>query len=144
MEKKKLRDSIKKFLVPLLLIPTYAFSNNNPLDENVNEVGYFLSFSIPEKQIAVLIAAAELNGLPVYFRGLINNDMEATARHIQYMVSKYNISGVQIDPVRFEKYGINKVPALVKKCGDNFDVVYGNVAIKDALELIKKQGSCAK
>ena len=68
--------------------------------------------------------------------------MEQTAKYMMYMVSTYKVRGVQIDPVRFDRYGVKQVPALVKKCGDRFDIVYGNVALNQALSMIETRGDC--
>ena len=70
--------------------------------------------------------------------------MEDTAKVVMYLTRKYNIKGFLIDPVRFDYYGINAVPALVKKCGQKFDVIFGNGDIDQALELMKSEGDCRK
>ncbi|WP_158785030.1 type-F conjugative transfer system pilin assembly protein TrbC [Pantoea sp. BAV 3049] len=108
------------------------------------EMAYFLSSSIPEKDLATLIGAAESRHIPVYFRGLVNDSMEQTAQYMMHMVTTYHIQGIAIDPVRFEKYGVKQVPALVKKCGDTFDILYGNLSFNDAMKLMDTQGDCAK
>lgn len=107
-----------------------------------NELAYFLSASVPEKEQAILMKAAEAQNIPVYFRGLVGDSMEQTAKYMMYMVTTYKVRGVQIDPVRFERYGVKQVPALVKKCGDHFDIVYGNVALNQALDMIDRRGEC--
>ncbi|MFK3695305.1 MULTISPECIES: type-F conjugative transfer system pilin assembly protein TrbC [Serratia] len=141
MEKTQLRRAVALMLFCLSL-GVYA-ADNKPLDESPNETAYFLSASLPEKDLVLLIKAAERHQLPVYFRGLINNDMKQTANYIQYLVSKYQIAGINIDPLRFERFGINKVPALVKRCGEQFDVVFGNIALSQGLDIIARRGQCA-
>lgn len=115
-----------------------------PLDSNENEIGYFLSFSIPEKQLVTLIKGAENKNIPVYIRGLVRNDMRATTKAILYLATKYNIKGVLVDPLRFDYYGVDTVPALVKKCGDKFDIIFGNVDIGQALNELELKGDCKK
>ena len=107
-----------------------------------NEMAYFLSASVPEKEMAILMKAAEARNIPVYFRGLVGDSMEQTAKYMMYMVTTYKVRGVQIDPVRFDRYSVKQVPALVKKCGDHFDIVYGNVALNQALDMISQRGDC--
>lgn len=109
-----------------------------------NETAYFLSASVPEKELAILMKAAEHRDIPVYFRGLVGDNMAQTAKYMMYMVSTYKVRGVQIDPVRFDRYGVKQVPALVKKCGEHFDIVYGNVALEQALNMIDTRGDCRK
>ncbi|MGV5030223.1 type-F conjugative transfer system pilin assembly protein TrbC [Klebsiella pneumoniae subsp. ozaenae] len=138
MEKKKLCCA-----VILVMLPLFASAETSPpYEEAQNEKAYFLSSSIPEKILVTLMQSAEKNHVPVYFRGLISDSVEKTAKYIQYLSSKYGVSGVQIDPVRFSEYQINNVPAYVEKCGPNFDVVYGNVSIENSQMMIKKRGDC--
>lgn len=127
-----------------LCVQAYAedVERKEPLNKVDNETVYFVSFSIPETQLVAVMKEAERNQLPIYIRGLINDNMKSTANAIQYLVQKHGISGVNIDPVRFDYYGIKAVPALVKKCGNKFDVVYGNGSINHALELIENEGDC--
>ncbi|MEM7998823.1 type-F conjugative transfer system pilin assembly protein TrbC [Morganella morganii] len=113
------------------------------MESNQYETAYFLSASIPEKTLASLIRSAESRGIPVYFNGLIDDSVDKTAKYILYLVRKYKINGIEIDPNRFEYYGIKAVPALVKRCGERFDIIYGSVAIKESLELIESEGECA-
>lgn len=141
----KKREIIANGLIALFLTlcqPSYADERQVPLDKAENETVYFLSFSIPEEQLVAVMKEAAEHKIPVYIRGLINDDMKSTAHAIKYLVQKYGIKGINIDPVRFDYYDINAVPALVKKCGDKFDVVYGNGNINSALELIKLEGDC--
>lgn len=137
-----------KWLVPLLClgiyVNAYAEERREPLNKVENETVYFVSFSIPETQLVAVMQEAERNQLPIFIRGLINNDMKTTANAVQYLVQKHGIRGVNIDPMRFDYYGIKAVPALVKKCGSQFDVVYGNGSINHALDLIEREGVCKK
>ncbi|TNH04062.1 type-F conjugative transfer system pilin assembly protein TrbC [Testudinibacter sp. TR-2022] len=109
---------------------------------NANEYGYFVSFSIPEKELVFLIEEAERHQIPVYLNGLVHDDMQATVKAMLYLVNKYNINGVLIDPVRFSYYQISAVPALVKKCGHQFDVIYGDINLKQGLSMIEREGDC--
>ncbi|GJI56962.1 hypothetical protein HEMROJRC1_20740 [Rodentibacter sp. JRC1] len=140
---------MKKFFIGLILgislsvhAQDYAQTEFPPVEDKENELAYFVSFSIPEKQLVTLIRAAEHQKIPVYIRGLIHNDMKRTAKAILYLAQKYNVQGMLVDPLRFEHYDIQAVPALVKKCGQKFDVIYGNVDLKQALDLIANQGEC--
>lgn len=137
----------KKLLVTISILSASfvnaeEFQATEPLDLSENELAYFVSFSIPEKQIVALIKSAEKRNIPVYLAGLVKNDMSATTKAILYLARKYDIKGVLIDPVRFNYYQINAVPALVKKCGTKFDVVFGNAEIDKLLELIQSEGDC--
>lgn len=94
MEKKKLCCA-----VIFIMLPLFASAEGSPSYDDVqNEKAYFLSSSIPEKTLVALMQSAEKNQVPVYFRGLVSDSMEKTAKYIQYLSSKYGVSGVQIDP----------------------------------------------
>ena len=121
-----------------------AFSPTSPLNLSENEMAYFVSFSMPEQQIVSAIKSAERHHIPVYINGLIGNDMTKTAKAMLYLVQKYQVQGVLVDPVRFTHYGITSVPALVKKCGSQFDVVFGNAKIEQLMTLIETEGDCKK
>lgn len=145
MEKTKLCGAV--ILAALFTLPpaqAEEASGPGQINSTQNEWAYFLSSSIPEKELATLIGAAESRHIPVYFRGLVNDSMEQTAQYMMHMVTTYHIQGIAIDPVRFEKYGVKQVPALVKKCGDKFDILYGNLSFNDAMKLMESQGDCAK
>lgn len=146
MEKKKLRSTLIIFLFALFSFKqSYAnefLEDAKPLDMSNSELAYFVSFSIPEEQLVNLIKMAERNNIPVYINGLINDSMKKTAKAILYLVNKYSIKGVLVDPYRFEYYGIKSVPALVKKCNEKFDVLFGNLNIEQGLEIINKEGDC--
>lgn len=137
---------MRKILLTMIftLFPILSYGNmESPnMEENKNEVAYFLSSSIPEKTLASLIRSAESQGIPVYFNGLIDDSVDKTAKYMLYLVQKYKINGVEIDPNRFEYYGVRAVPALVKRCGGKFDIIYGSGAISDSLSIIDLEGDC--
>lgn len=83
MEKKKLCCA-----VIFIMLPLFASAEGSPSYDDVqNEKAYFLSSSIPEKTLVALMQSAEKNQVPVYFRGLISDSMEKTAKYIQYLSS---------------------------------------------------------
>ena len=141
-----MRKWCKYGILGLFSLNVYAeeFNPNQPLNLNENEMAYFVSFSMPEPQLVSAIKSAEQLSIPVYLNGLVKNSMGATAKAMLYLAQKYNVQGVQVDPTRFTYYGIQSVPALVKKCGNKFDVIYGNVEIKHLLETIEREGECKK
>ncbi|PHM59560.1 type-F conjugative transfer system pilin assembly protein TrbC [Xenorhabdus ishibashii] len=137
----------KLFLAILISLSTsFSYADNETeslnMEQNKNELAYFLSSSIPEKTLASLIKAAENQGVPVYFNGLIDDSVDKTAKYMLYLVQKYKIQGVEIDPNRFEYYGVKAVPALVKRCGEAFDIIYGSGSILQSLSIIDSEGDC--
>ena len=122
-------------------LPALA-ADGTQVSSTENETAYFLSSSLPDKELALLMKAAEAKNIPVYFRGLINDNMDQTAKYMLNLITTYKVRGIQIDPVRFDRYGVKQVPALVKKCGEHFDIVYGNVALSQALDMFNQRGEC--
>ncbi|WP_334472444.1 type-F conjugative transfer system pilin assembly protein TrbC [Arsenophonus sp. PmNCSU2021_1] len=137
-----MRKVILLSLLILLASATTQAEEGAPLASVQQETAYFLSSSIPEKTLVPLLKSAQTKGIPVYFNGLIDNSMEKTARYLLNLMQKYQVAGIQIDPLRFDDYGITQVPALVKRCGKTFDVVYGSVALDEGLIQISRHGAC--
>lgn len=103
---------------------------------------YFVSFSIPETGLKLILQEAADVGIPSVLNGLIDDDFTKTARAVFNLVKEDNRGGVQIDPVQFRTYNITHVPALVVICGDKSDVISGAIRIKSALEQIVREGDC--
>lgn len=121
----------------------------------------FVSFSMPPALLEELIDDAESYKIPVVIKGLVNGDFTKTIEaigklKIDMKKNSKNFSGVQIDPIWFDVFHINRVPALVvtkrnENCfaqGDcpnqKYDVVYGNISIKKGLEILSERGEVAK
>jgi type-F conjugative transfer system pilin assembly protein TrbC len=101
----------------------------------------FVSFSMPDLSLKQIINDATRYQLPVVVRGLIDNSFKKTASRIFELVKGNNKGGVAINPIWFKRYSINAVPACIVQAGDEFDVVYGNIRIKNMLEIIAANGS---
>lgn len=105
---------------------------------------YFVSFSIPDEGLLIMIDQAKKYGLTPTMRGLINNDFRETAKK-SYKLSKQDKNfGVAIDPFLFKDYGVKAVPAMVITCGVKHDLVYGSLPVKEALEKIAREGDCSE
>jgi conjugal transfer pilus assembly protein TrbC len=100
----------------------------------------FVSFSMPKDLIEAVFKDASSHEISVYLNGLIEDDMRKTLSKIFEYSQKYPNLSVQIDPFAFEKYHIDRVPALVVEQGNQFDVLYGNVRIDDALLWLNRKG----
>lgn len=104
---------------------------------------YLISFSVPEDGLKLMIPEAAGFGIPSVINGLIDNDFRKTAAAVFRLTKENEHSGVQIDPTAFDRFGIRQVPALVVRCGEQYDVVYGNLKIGSALEAVARDGECA-
>ena len=100
----------------------------------------FVSFSMPEQlMIETLSESARLH-IPALLNGLIANSMPQTVQAIQALSESVPNLNLQIDPTAFERFGITQVPALVVERGGAYDVLYGNVTLKEGLLRIASQG----
>ena len=105
---------------------------------------YFVSFSIPEEGLKRMLHETRQYGIPATLRGLINNDMKTTTDAVLQLVKDGVTDGVQIDPTLYSQYNIRSVPALVVRCQTGYDVVRGNIRLKQALEKVAQTGDCAQ
>ena len=103
---------------------------------------YFVSFSIPEAGLKQMVPEATQLGIPTLINGLIDNDFRKTASAVFELTKDSGEGGVQIDPKTFAQYGITQVPALVVRCEQGFDVMYGNIRLVSAIERIANSGDC--
>lgn len=115
-----------------------------PEEEPQPDVLYFLSFSIPEEGLKLMVPEARALNIPALVNGLVDNDFRKTVQAVFRLTQETNSGGVQIDPTQFTRYGITAVPALVVSCDDRHDVVYGNIRIKEALKRIAEHGDCSQ
>lgn len=100
----------------------------------------FVSFSMPESLLKQSFEQAERFHVTVVLNGLMDNSMPKTALKLSRLTAQYPKLSIQIDPVAFEDFGIDAVPALVVSQDRIFDVVRGNLALSDALSLIHERG----
>lgn len=116
----------------------------------------FVSLGMPVLSLRQIITDADRLHIPVVVRGVLNNDFKASAKVLYDVLHPPGEDplhgGVEIDPVWFEGFGIAQVPAVVAvpagvSCtdktpctADQFDVLYGNVPIEEALTRIAKNG----
>lgn len=100
----------------------------------------FVSFSMPEKLLAQTLQEAAHLHLPVVLNGLINNSMPETIVRLEVLNAEIKDLSIAIDPVSFDEFKINQVPALLVSEGDVHDVVYGNLALIEGLKLISDKG----
>jgi conjugal transfer pilus assembly protein TrbC len=116
------------------------------------EVIIFISFSLPQKSIVSLLQDAKRIHASVVIRGLIHNSFKETFTRMASIIKEAGNSGVELNPLLFRKYQINKVPAVVipsnqacdleKICSsENFDVVYGDIPVLNGLKIIRDHGN---
>ena len=102
-----------------------------------SQISIFVSFSMPEKLLKETLKESANLKIPAYLNGLYHDSMPETAIKIMQLSKDIPNLNLQIDPTAFERFAIHKVPALVVSNERNFDVVYGNLSIKEGLSYIK-------
>ena len=130
-------------------------SSGKKINKHIPGEGVFISLGMPEDSIIQSLKSADEYNIPVYIRGLIDNDFKKTVLFIKDIIQKNDLSGVSIDPVLFKEFKIKAVPAIVlssknsdcfeaETCSaSDFDVVYG-VTAETGLKIIRDKGAVAK
>lgn len=119
----------------------------------------FASFSMPAVSLRQMIGEAEEFGIPVVFRGFVENSVFRTREEIlRVFGSEEAAKGFSIDPTLFARFNVEAVPIVVALgddlaacdfpgCSDDLapdhDRVTGNIPLKFALETIANGGGVA-
>ena len=113
-----------------IVTPCYA---SQLIDKNII---IFVSFSMPDESLKGWLREANIISAPVIVRGFINNSFKDTINKIGILTTD-NHGGVQIDPLLFERFHVDKVPAVIvvkdpdcmpgMSCTLDYAVVYGDV-----------------
>jgi type-F conjugative transfer system pilin assembly protein TrbC len=128
-----------------------ANQSTRPSEKYPSPVFVFVSSSLPDITMKILVSQSQRAGVPLVFRGLIKNDIKETARYIQSFVGADSKAGIIIDPTLFDRFKIDKVPAFtvvegLRECGvqttscstENYATVYGDVSLDYALEALQR------
>ena len=127
-----------------------AATNQEPTQDHLAKYGrvlVFLSFSMPHQSIEEWLLQCKKSGATPIIRGLQDNSFQKTLQTIRYFADKTN-TGMQIDPILFKTFNIDKVPAVVyvknSTCEDSsdcmdasFDSIYGDISLLYALSKIE-------
>lgn len=115
----------------------------------------FASLGMPKASLQALMLQADRYQVPIIIRGVLPQGFKQTVLKIQSLLPKdtsgQQVGGVSINPTWFKRFKIVQVPAFVEvkagvcqeqtPCTENdFDVLYGNVSLDDALQYLSEQG----
>jgi len=113
-------------------------------DYGTEPVFYFISFSVPAESLAANIAEAiRLNKqgrhVTAVLRGFRHNSLKETIRSLyDVLQARKDLEGEEmpltVDPVLFDKYGIEKVPVVVSVAEKGVGTVRGDVSLAYAME----------
>ncbi|NKX28693.1 type-F conjugative transfer system pilin assembly protein TrbC [Rhodobacteraceae bacterium R_SAG6] len=117
------------------------------------------SFSMPKASLRQMMEEASTYGLPIVFRGFVNNSVYETRAALEETFgSMEEAVGFSIDPTVFARFDITSVPQVIAMseavdvcetpgCEADpvppHDRVSGNVPVEFALRLIAEQGDVA-
>lgn len=95
----------------------------------------FVSQSMPASSIKELFQQSQKVGGKLLFRGLIGGSFKETQSSIQEL-------GIvaDIDPTKFEEYGVTFVPTFVLSKGERHDKMTGNITLSSFLEQASQIG----
>lgn len=103
----------------------------------------FVSSSIPETSLVELAKDAAPLRIPVLLRGLVGESLQESLTRMAPLVKVG--AALEIDPLLFEAYRIEQVPAVVRTCGARgegpYAVIYG-IGPSRALPILRKILSC--
>lgn len=132
------QEIVKKWRPEILQEQRSFFSKNTALKPSLRQpILFFISFSLPDKLLKQYQLEASRLGIPLVLRGLYHHSFTDTAKKLYMILRQHNQGGIIINPILFASYHINKVPALVVRKENHFDVIYGNLSIMGLLNIIK-------
>lgn len=126
-----------------------------PIDSNsshkkaMSSVLVFVSFSMPNGSLVAKLQDADKIEADVVIRGLMDNSFKKTMLKMSELIRAAGSGGVELNPLWFKKFHITAVPAVVvvpegSACytqtvcdsGKDYDVIYGDIPLADALKEI--------
>lgn len=152
---------MKRCIVLFLLSAVAASSSwaegviKNPVAPKHN-VMVFVSMSMPRQSLIAVIRDANKIHASVVMRGLVRNSFKETFQEIASLVKEAGGGGIELNPLVFKKFHIEKVPAVVVISPENpclmngncdrqrdYDVIAGNIPLSAALKEISDHGVAA-
>lgn len=119
----------------LMLLPTISYSAG---------VHIFISFSMPKTSIKQWIEQADKANVQVYLRGFVKDSFKQTVIESSEIISESS-PGFILDPKMFDKFKIEKVPAVVfEEKGHEPIIVYGDIGLLAAAEAAQRLTGSAK
>jgi len=147
----QLNESITQETLSQVLTVPEATRNPNA---DATGVITLVSLSMPNIALEQLLAQSAQYQIPLVIRGVLPSGFKATILRINQLLTKGGKqpamdSGIAINPEWFKQFNIQQVPAFISikkghctqksQCSrQDYDVVYGNISMEDALNILKK------
>jgi conjugal transfer pilus assembly protein TrbC len=116
----------------LIIISTFAHA----------KMYVFVSFAMPHQLLVETLQESNRLHIAPVLNGLYHNSMLDTTHELMSLSKEIPNVQLQVDPTLFERFSIEKVPALVVTSKSCFDVIYGNLALSEGIQRIQRQGEC--
>jgi conjugal transfer pilus assembly protein TrbC len=104
----------------------------------------FMTFSAPLETWKDLSAQLEMTDGIFLVRGLPGDSFERLVEKIVELRMEGVNAPIDIDPEKFEKYGIESVPAFILEEGGQSDRIHGNLRLDAALREIREKGDTSQ
>lgn len=108
---------------------------------NHDEVIIFISSSMPVISLQEWAEQAKAIDASLVMRGFVVNSLKKTIKYSKAVFGDKGLPGFNIDPELFNRYQVKAVPAVVIQGENTYDIIYGNVGLKAALNEVKRNGS---
>lgn len=144
------------WLMWLWLIPAAVEAQNTPQRiRTVPPMIVLVSLGMPTVALHALQVQAHRYQVPLVIRGVLPQGFRYTLQQLYRTLptqgTKQRLGGALIEPTWFQRFGIEQVPAFVQVpagacvadqvcAASQFDVVYGNVSLTDALHYLAAHG----
>jgi conjugal transfer pilus assembly protein TrbC len=110
-----------------------------PTSEVSPHLYVFISSSLSSGELVALARDSASLDAPMLLRGLVGSSLQETLLTLKDVVAQG--AGLEVDPLLFESYGVEAVPAVVLTCGGRgegpFALVYG-LSPSQALPILRK------
>lgn len=135
-----------------------VFNGGSNAPKPMSNIVLFTSLTLPDATLRQQLIQSRELGIPLVIRGVLPQGFEATTQRISELLGvvhgdgenppTYKIDGgFAISPDWFKRLDVQAIPALavispgtcdgLNPChADNFDIVYGNVSLGEALEVL--------
>jgi conjugal transfer pilus assembly protein TrbC len=121
------------------------------IKKTASSILIFVSFSMPKQSLETYLRDAKKINASVVIRGLIDNSFQKTAQRMAELIRDSD-GGVELNPIWFKRFGIEKVPAIVavaegSRCfskntcdkKNDFDVITGDISLSYALHTFSNE-----
>lgn len=127
-------------------LPIPQAEAKTPRELRKDGVYLLLSFSLPEATLREYVQASHLYGMTICLRGLVENSFKKTNERIMGLFLDANqqpdpsmLTGFVIDPVIYQRAGVQEVPAVVVVQGEHYHSAVGTASVTHLFGLLAKE-----